>query len=268
MRGCIKHKRDLLAFLYGELEEKDRELLNTHLDECSGCKCELEELKKVVETADVLNADIQEAAASVDWESLPSQIIEHVFKKESITPRESWWEKATRFLIQPKLRPVYAALFIGIILGAIVTLVVFRVPQPTEVSSAEYIVSQDFLEKVELEMARRETLDYLKKSEFLLLDFVQTSTEKSAEFWQSQFASHKARDLLAKKKYINPQLDKFQMAKAKTICDQIELLFFELSQISVQISAEEVKKLQKMIEEKQLLLKISLIKKELEQSEV
>lgn len=260
--------KGLLAFLYGELKEKDRALIESHLDKCPGCKNEFEELKKVVETADALNTDIQEAVASVDWESLPSQVAEYVFKREPIAPRESWWLRVSKFLIQPRLRPVYAALFIGIILGAIVTILLFRASRPTEVPSAEYIVPQGFLENVELEMARRETLDYLQKSEFLLLDFTQTPSEKTAEFWQSQFASQKARDLLAKKKYINPQLDKFQMAKAKAICDQIELLFYELSQISVQLSAEEVKKLQMMIKERKLLLKISLLKKELERSEV
>ena len=58
------------------------------------------------------------------------------------------------------------------------------------------------------------------------------------------------------------------MAKAKAICDQIEFLFYELTQISVQLSEEEISKIQNMIEEKKLLLKIKLLKKELEQSEV
>jgi hypothetical protein len=124
------------------------------------------------------------------------------------------------------------------------------------------------LERVELEMARRETLDYLEESQYLLLDFVQSPSKKSAEFWQSEFATQKARDLLAKKKYISPQLEKFQMAKAKSICDQIEYLFYELTQISAQLSEEEISKIQNMIEEKNLLLKIKLLKRELEQSEV
>jgi len=58
------------------------------------------------------------------------------------------------------------------------------------------------------------------------------------------------------------------MAKAKAICDQIEYLFYELMQISAELSEEEVSKIQNMIEEKKLLLKIKLLKKELEQSEV
>jgi hypothetical protein len=58
------------------------------------------------------------------------------------------------------------------------------------------------------------------------------------------------------------------MAKAKVICDQIELLFLELSQISDDLTGVEMKRIQSMIEDRRLLLKISLVEKELEESEV
>ena len=117
-------------------------------------------------------------------------------------------------------------------------------------------------------MARRETIDYLDRSEYLLLDFIQSTPEKSVEFWQSEYASQNTMDLLSKKKYIDPQLNKIKLAKAKVICDQIELLFFELMQISEKLSAEELKKIQRLIQERQLLLKIKLVRKELQKSEV
>jgi len=50
--------------------------------------------------------------------------------------------------------------------------------------------------------------------------------------------------------------------------DQIELLFLELSQLSPELSVRELEKVREMVEEKQLLLKINLIKKELQQGEV
>ncbi len=264
MINCQRIKKDLVAFLYGELEEKERELFKAHLDQCPDCRGELEEFKTVVQAADVFQEDIDEAMATVDWEALPSQISKNVFRKEVRPLRESWLTKAAGFLFQPRLKPVYAGLLIGAVLGAIVTFMVLRAPQPTDVAEAEFYAPQDFLEKVELEIARRDTLDYLERSQYLLLDFIQSPSERSADFWQSEYAAEQARELLTKKKYINPQLDRFQLAKAKAICDQIEFLFHELTQISVHLSGEEVKKLQKMIEDKQVLLKINLLKKELE----
>jgi hypothetical protein len=268
MMDCKKIKKDLVAFLYGELREDERELIKAHLDSCPGCKKDLQQLKEVTKGADSLQEDMEKAMASVDWEELPSRITETVFARKAPLRRQSWLAGIPRFFFQPKLRPVYAALLIGVLLGSFITLMVIRAPLPREGETGEFLVSQDFLENVELEMARRETLSYLEESQYLLLDFIQSPSEKSAEFWQSEFASQKARGLLAKKKYISPQLDKFQMAKAKAICDQIEFLFYELTQMSVQFSEEEISKIQNMIEEKKLLLKIKLLKKELEQSEV
>jgi hypothetical protein len=265
MMNCKKIQKDLVAFLYGELQKNEQELFQAHFDQCPRCKGELKELKRIIEASDVLKEDMDEAMASVDWEALPSQISEVVFKRETRPQRLPWLAKVSGFLVQPRLRPVYAALLIGIVLGGLLTFVVFRTPRSEIMAEREFFAPQDFLENVELEMARRETLDYLEKSQFLLLDFIQAPSEKSADFWQSEFAAEQTRDLLAKKRYINPQLDKFKLAKAKAICDQIEFLFYELTQISVQLSAEEVEKLQRMIEDRQILLKINLLKKELEQ---
>ncbi len=268
MMDCKKIKKDLVAFLYGELREDEKELIEAHIDACPDCRKELQHMKEVIKGADSLQEDIEKAMASVDWEELPSRITDVAFEKEAHLPREPWLAGISRFLFQPKLKPVYAALLIGVLLGSFITFMVLRAPLPRETEAGEFFVSQDFLERVDLEMARRDTLDYLEESQYLLLDFIQSPSEKSAEFWQSEFASRKARGLLAKKKYISPQLDKFKMAKAKAICDQIEYLFYELMQVSAQFSEEEVSKIQNMIEEKKLLLKIKLLKKELEQSEV
>ncbi|GAG06571.1 unnamed protein product, partial [marine sediment metagenome] len=109
MIDCKKFKKDFVAFLYGELKESERELLKAHLNVCPNCERELEELKEVRKGADVFQADIERAVASVDWEILPLQITENVFKEEARVPRESWLEKVSRLLFQPRLRPVYAA---------------------------------------------------------------------------------------------------------------------------------------------------------------
>ncbi len=264
MINCKRIQKNTVAFLYGELRENERELFKAHLDQCPHCREELEEFKKISQVADDFKQDIDVAMASVDWETLPSQISEEVFKKDVRPPRRSWLGQVPGFLFQPRLRPVYAALFIGAVLGTILTFMVLRAPQPGEVADSEFFASQDFLENVELEMARRATLDYLERSQYLLLDFVQSPSQRSADFWKSEYAAEQARSLIEKKRYINPQLDKFQLAKAKAICDQIEFLFYELTEISVQLSAQEVSKLQRMIEDKQILLKINLLKKELE----
>ncbi|MCK7470556.1 MAG: hypothetical protein MZU95_07005 [Desulfomicrobium escambiense] len=126
-----------------------------------------------------------------------------------------------------------------------------------------YFASGEFLDRAELEMARRNTVDYLEKSQYMLLDVFD-----SAEQWRRRAGRHPCRSgpgtSLQKKKYLNAQLERFQMAKAKAICDQIELLFRELAQIGDELPAAELGRIRGFVEERQLLLKINLVKKELQ----
>lgn len=268
MKDCIKTNRNLVAFLYGELNEFDKNQVEGHLETCQKCKAELLELKEVYEAADLLNVDMEKAIESVDWENFPTRIADGVFDKKPSREKQPRRAGLGPFLLQPRFRLVYAGILLGIIVGAVVTFLIFRSPPLQVAEGGKIIVPQGFYDMMELEMARRDTIDYLDRSEYLLLDFVQSSPEKSVEFWQSDYAAQRALDLLSKKKYIDPQLDKIKLAKAKVICDQIELLFFELMQISDELSMEELKKIQRLIQERKLLLKIKLVRKELQKSEV
>jgi len=267
MKECKKINKDLVAFLYGELQDERQKFISSHLKECSSCQREMEKLREVHEGADSLNEDIKAVMASVDWETLPAQITDTVLGKEVQKPKKSWVIDISRIFFQPKLRPVYAALLVGVFLGALFTYILIRSPLQRQATADLISYPPDFIEKVELEMARRETLDYLKKSQYLILDFVQASAEKEPSTWQRDFTSQKVKNLLSKKKYINQQLDKFEMAKAKEICNQIEFLFYELAQMSDEIPAWRLQEINNFIEEKQLLLKIKLLEKELKQSE-
>lgn len=267
-KKCKNIQTDLVAFLYGELDAASKKQVQSHLDICRDCRQEFLRIKEVIQAADTLSTDIEGALASMDWDSLPAQISETVFEGNSVKARRTYPKSFWRSLTQSRLKPVYAALLLGLVMGSLATMIVMRTSFLKENRGESFVVSPEFLERIELEMARRETLEYLEKSQYVLLDFVQASTERTPGVWQHTLASQTAQDLLAKKKYINPQLDKFRMAKAKEICDQIEILFFELSRITDQLSEQELQNIQNLIEEKQLLLKIKLLKKELEESEV
>ncbi|MBN1224081.1 MAG: zf-HC2 domain-containing protein [Candidatus Aminicenantes bacterium] len=268
MNDCKKYNKDLIAFLYGELKEERKKDIENHLDSCLHCRAEIADLEQVMKGADSLHSEIARAMGAVDWASLPDDIARSVFNKDSRMSRKREVRPILKGLLQPRFKPALAGLLAGLLLGSLMTVWMLRMPRLKPTSKEAFYVTQDFLDRVELEMARRETLDYLEKSQYVLLDFVQTSAQQSKETWRQSLASQKARDLLMKKKYINPQLEKFRLSKAKEICDQIELLFFELSQLSEELSEEDLRSIQNLIEDRQLMLKINLLKKELKESEV
>jgi hypothetical protein len=268
MSECETYRKELAAYIYGELSDMDQRDLESHLDGCPECRRELNLIKRVLNGADTLNPDLDRALQEVDWQALPDRLADRILDPRSRPPSG---RKAgpRRFWLQPGMRPVYAALALGVVLGVVLGAWIFRSPQPAPLSAGGgWVVPPAALESMDIEIARRSTLDYLDRSQYLLLDLVQASPEGASVFWNSDLASRQAKELLSKKKYIDQHLDSFHMLKAKAICDQIELLFLELTQISRRLTAAEMAELQNLVQERRLMLKIKLVKKELQESEV
>ncbi len=267
MNECKEILQELAAYYYRELSGTESARVEAHLETCKDCWQELNLIKKTLNGADAFNPEIAAALASVDWDTLPDKIADRVLiHNEENVPRS--WSRFWSSLFRPQFRPVYAALLLGIAMGAVLTFFVLRSPQEIQLAADGIFVPAGVMESMDVEVARRKTLDYLEKSQYLLLEFLQAEPDRAADFWRSDFAAQETRGLLSQKRYIDSQLNKYQMAKAKAICDQIEFLFLELTQLSQEISEAELERVRNLIQERQLFLKINIIRQELERSEV
>lgn len=266
MRKCQNFNQELVAFLYGELGPEDKKRVESHLERCTLCQQELKQLEQIKKESESFKKEIAEAMSTVDWEALPIEMAGRIFNQDTI--RSHRGHRLFGFLFPVRWKPLYAGLLAGFFIGSLATYFLLQSPQSRGTQRADLVFTSDFFEKAELELARRETLEYLEKSQYLLLDFMQSSSGGMTDLWKDETGLEKARELLSKKKFINSQLDKFRLAKAKEICDQIEFLFYELTQLHDHLSPEDKKRLQDLIEDKQLMLKIKLVKTELKKSEV
>ncbi len=262
MNKCALTKGDWVDFLSGDLEEGRRTTMAEHLVKCPECRAEAGEVERLLKETDAVKAEIREAVASVDWEALPAVIADRAFapsrKPERVLPAARPWA----WLFALRMKPALAGLAAGLVVGAVAMYFALKAPGPRPGQETAYYASGEFLDRAELAMARRNTLDYLEKSQFVLLDVFESGGDGNAA--PAALRSERTRDLLSRKKYLNAQLERFQMAKAKAICDQIEMLFLELAQISDELSAAELGRIRGFVEERQLLLKINLVRKELE----
>jgi hypothetical protein len=265
MSECRRIRENLAAFLSGELGGAEKEKVSRHLETCSLCSREVKQYQQTLRTAESLNPETEKALASVDWEALSEKIVTAVWQEEAKPRRLSWRERFQLFAL--KFKPVLAGLLLGVLIGALAVDLVFRERFPQRNGGDKLFASPEFLDNVDLEIARRETLDYLEKSQYVLLEFAESDT-REGKFGSRGLAAEQARELLEKKKFLNPQLEKAQMAKAKEICDQIELLFYELAQVSETLTDQQRREIQGLIEQRKLLLKIRLLRKELQESEV
>jgi hypothetical protein len=265
MSECRRVRKNLVAFLSGELGGAEREKVSRHVRGCSLCGRELDRLREMLRCAESLNPEMEKTLASVDWDALSEKIVAAVWQGGS-RPAERSRRQGFRLLL-PKFKPVLAGLLLGVLVGAAAMYLVLRQTSPLGNGGEKFFASREFLDNVDLEIARRETLDYLERSQYVLLEFAEPGPG-GGKFGSEGLAAEQARELLEKKKFLNPQLEKARMAKAKEICDQIELLFYELAQVSESLTDQQRREIQDLIAGKKLLLKIKLLKKELQESEV
>jgi len=266
MSDCRGYRDAGQTFLEGRFGPEGKRRMEAHLAGCRACREEVEAMKRAIEAAGLVKEDMEKAMASVDWENLPARVVDRVLAAEPRPRRTRGLAGVFAAWRYPALRPVLAGAAMGLFAGVLATFVLMRHPGPRTEAKAEFSASPEFIERAEYEMARRETLDYLRNSQYIILDFVRSSPEDAAAR-TGIGGSERTRSLLAKKRYLNDQLEGSRMAKAKAICDQIELLFLELSQLGDDLPEADLRRIQGLIEDSRLLLKINLVEKELEQSE-
>ena len=221
-----------------------------------------DEVDFFLKETEAVRAEIRAAADAVDWDALPGIIADRAQAGAPKTGRVPWAARLWEGLAPLRMRPVLAGLLGGLLIGAGAMYFILKAPAGRAGADGAYYASGEFLDRAELEMARRNTLDYLERSQYMLLDVFESADEGPVV--PASLRTERARDLLQKKKYLNAQLERLQMAKAKALCDQIEALFLELSQMDDVLAAAELGKIRGYVEERQLLLKINLVKKELQ----
>jgi hypothetical protein len=263
MNDCQKYRDQWVAFVGGEIAPEDARAMAEHLESCRVCRGEVGSLRALFAETDAFREDLRASLASVDWEALPARIAAQLAGRTAAQPRKAGRPGFRARLWSPGFRPALAGLLVGLILGGAAMFFALKHPSGRRTTEG-FFASREFLDRIELELARRQTLDYLDKSQYLILDVL----ERSGGGGSDRLAAREARELLSRKKYLNAELDKVGMVKAKDLCDQIELLVFELSQLSPEATAAELDRIQTLVRERQLLMKIRLVKRELERSEV
>jgi hypothetical protein len=180
MNTCALTKADWADFLSGDLEEGRRTTMAEHLEKCPECRAEADEMRRVLAKTDAVKAEIREAVASVNWEALPAVIADRAFaasrKPERALPAARPWG----WLSVLRMKPALAGLAAGLVIGGAAMYFALKAPGPRPGQDSGYYASGEFLDRAELAMARRNTLDYLEKSQYVLLDVFESAGDGTA----------------------------------------------------------------------------------------
>ena len=265
MTDCRRYQRRLEDYASGTLDAGLREAIMSHLKHCPACRAEEARWERLWEAVSAGKHDATRASADIDWEGLAQRIADEAERRTA----------GRRVRPEPRLafparffRPAMAYLLAGLVIGGLATWILFRTGVFGPRLQPGFFASPEFLDKAELELARRQTVDYLERSQYLLLDFSQAESSPAGAARRGEIASEKATDLLARKRFIDSQLGAVPMSKAREICDQIEALCLELNQVGGRLDDAQWREIQDRVRQSQLLLKINLVKKELQSREI
>ena len=174
MSDCRKYRDAWAAYLDGKFGPEGRGRLEAHLEGCPSCRKEVDSMKRVMGAADLVKDEMERAMASVDWEALPARVTDRVLAAGPGARRAGALARFFDAFRRPLLRPVLAGAAMGIFGGVLATFVIMRPPAPRAEARSGFFASPEFIERAEDEMARRETLDYLRNSQYLIMDFVES----------------------------------------------------------------------------------------------
>lgn len=245
MSSCTDMKQKLTDYAAGVLPRAGMESMECHLESCGNCRAELKLIRNIMAEAEALRAEADRQMESVHWGAQAAHL------NEQLQPKRVPWLRAA----------VSTALAICLIVP--VALLVYRAVPGRD--DSEIMVSAETVERMEVELARGEVIRYLKKSRLLLSDFMlQCNADRPQTKWEPSPA---VRDLLADNRYFSSELDTYRLKNAQRLCRQLDMVFSEMAAVDSREPCRDVTRLQQMVKQENLLLKIRLVEQELEMSE-
>jgi hypothetical protein len=255
-----RKRKNLIKLLSSEQQDDLKKEKAAFSDSGDSIGQNLSELKKVQDCLYQIKDDIQNEANKIDWEENALKIIrktkiEDVSSKSTTKGFSDWFFKAPYKL---------GFAVISIIAFGLIFLFLMNRNEPM---NEQPIIPANSVENMENTLAKNETVEYLRQSSIILSSVANMTTRRLNNDDLKQNAKQ-AKNLLLKKKYLNRNLNNYELSNAQSICNQVEYLLYDISQIKNSSDTDSLNSLKNIIQDKKIMLKIKLVQAELTNKEV
>jgi hypothetical protein len=261
MNACKRVKKMLVAFLSDELGADESRIVQRHLKECRSCQTEFHRIQETFEGIDSLLEDCSQAVKDESWElefpdpdhfRIPSKPIGRI---HSLFIFPGW--KASSIVLTTVFM---MGLLIGYFLFHSSESSVPRLKGPVHNGLA--------LNRIEVTLSRKQAIDFFRQTQLLLTGVLEQCHIPSEISLNPHFSTKQVRALLKKNRYFSQDLNRPELMSSKNLLNKIEFVLLEMLMMDEQTSCEEFHRLQQLIQQENILLKIRLIEKELTTYEV
>lgn len=277
--GCSRARRAMPLRYYAALPVQDGEALDRHLASCAGCASDWESMRRALDAADPETVFPMEA--QVDWDLQARATVMRArtaaaagaARPSDVSPPGPWRRPLVTLLPAAARWAVLAA-------AALVAVLLVNgwpgrraagpdgVPSPSASASLPSDESvRESAALIESRLARRGATRYLTDSRVLLLNLVQSPARcrKADGEFDITFEKEKSRELLRRKNLHEGNLDALRDRRLTDLVGQLEALLIQVVSLGDCASARQLHDLREQIEKRQILLRIDLFTREMQE---
>lgn len=248
--------RDLLVLhVEGELDDQEDGRVTRHLSACASCRAEAEGLRAI--HGWLSDPELFAPDRNYAWQMLPQTLAER-----AKAARKSWmplsygsagWAISLAATLVIGFGLIYWA---SRVTDRPVAAIVARAPAAAPGNAA-------FLGRIYAAHARAATSEYLAACQDLLVDTLRAEPSCDLRKYDVSAEVTRARNLLQRKRLLDPELGAPEVARARGLCDELEGFLLNLSLSEKCESRDKLRRMERYVRKQQLLLRIRVLQGEL-----
>jgi hypothetical protein len=253
MKACHKIRPWLEWLAADEIGAGQRRQAEAHLRECAACRRELASWQALLGAAD--RTAVEAECRAIDWDAVSESVMQKMLRAGGAVAARPG-RRIFHFL------PVAAAasLLLVFSLGVFFWLR----PRPAIVPWPEGgTVPLATMTRLQSGLAREDVISYLQQSQLMFTDLLKDCSSEETAAWEIRLYSRQAKKLLLKKKYFQQNLPALEWLKVRDVSERIDWLNYEILQLEDRQQCSQISRLQRIMENEKLLLKIRLLEKDL-----
>ncbi len=261
MKAC----RDILPLLEwlaaDELEDDRRRRAETHLRACPACRRELARWRSLLVAAARPAAAAAAELQAVDWDAVTAKILAGAGARPAPGRRTApMFSFAFLAAAAALIAVVGLGLFFWTRAGRTTLPLGGSGPRSGDLQSR---LSAADVARLQSGLAREEVVSYLQQSQWMLTNLLNDCAGEDAAPWEIRLYSQKAKELLLKKKYFQQNLPAREWLQVRNVSERIDWLNYEILQLEERQLCRQINRLQRVMENEKLLLKIRLLERDL-----
>jgi hypothetical protein len=238
MKPCKQVRRLFIEALYDELDPDAKQSFHAHLESCIRCRKAFRKMKRAL---GVMSRRVRVEPPQQFWDGYWTNLEQRMRQEKKV-------------VVPQKIRWIYRAAAVVLLIGAGVILGRFLVPPQTVITDSRPGGPEIVPAKLE-----QRTQNFLGRSEILLLGLVNfdPETEEPASLDLSKQKSV-SKDLIQEAAYLKKELKDSDDRRLEKLVGDLELILLQIANLEEKEDLPEIELVKNGVDRKGLLLKINL----------